>query len=51
MHEKWLVVDARYDRRKREREMSQKMFIEFKCCWRGLHNTYVVFDNIKGRWL
>ena len=37
--------------RERDREMSQKMFIESKCCWRGLHNTYVVFDNIKGRWL
>ena len=51
MHGKWLMVNARYDRRKREREMSQKMFINFKCCWQGLHSIYVGFDNIKGRWL
>lgn len=47
----WLWMLDMTGEREREREMSQKMFIEFKCCWRGLHNTYVVFDNIKGRWL
>ena len=51
MHEKWLLVDARYDRRKREREMSQKIFINLNVAGGGLHNTYVAVDNIKGRWL